>query len=148
MRKKLVSGLVFVSLSSVLAGPCLAWADSSLTPPVAITNNQALGVEAKVSQNEALDIARKAFSISEDFKNTQISYVSDDYFGRKYWQFSWSIPQLDGYRSIMVSVDSQKGTILDYNDYPDLQLSQSSAKAKSEQECAKIAENLVKALVH
>ncbi|HEX3031142.1 MAG TPA: S-layer homology domain-containing protein, partial [Bacillota bacterium] len=147
LRKKLVNGLLFVSLASVFSAPCLDWAETFNQTPVAVFISQSARESAKLSQEEALAIARKAFNISQAYQNVQIEYINDDYFGRKYWQFSWNLQQANGYRGIMVAVDGTTGTILNYSDYSEWQPGQTQLKLKSEQECARIAENLAKALV-
>lgn len=70
----------------------------------------------RLSQEQALEIAKKAFNITTDDKNLGINYREDEFTGKKVWDFNWQIRRYNYYKHYSVAVDADTGEILNYSE--------------------------------
>lgn len=103
----------------------------------------AQGESAKISQEEALKIARAAFDIPDSQKNVQISYREEDYNNKKIWDFSWDFSRFNKYSHISVGIDADTGDVLNYFENQEPLRNKKPGKLKTEEECKKIAAALM-----
>lgn len=103
----------------------------------------AQGESVKVSQEEALKIARTAFDIPENLKNVQISYREEEYNNKKIWNFNWDVSRFYNYHSISVGIDAETGDVLNYFESQDWTQKQKPTKLKTKDECKNIAATLM-----
>lgn len=98
MFRKLTVWAVLVIYLTVMAAPAALAQESG----------------GKISQEQALEIAKKAFDIPADSKNMDVGYREEDIAGKKIWDFNWSIQKYNYYRHFSVAVDADTGEILNY----------------------------------
>lgn len=131
MRRKVLSLILVVTLMFSIITPAMAQ-----------------GEPAKITQEQAMKIAKDTFNISESLKEVQIGYREEDYpTSRKVWEFSWSDSMLGRWQHYRVEVDADTGNILSYYEDQNWEKYKRPAKVKSEKECKVIAESFLKKIV-
>lgn len=100
MFKKLLVWTVMAVYLVVMAGPAAAAQEGG----------------GKLTQEQAMEIAKKAFDITLDNKNMGINYREDEMNGKKTWDFNWNIQIVNTFRGYNVSVDADTGEILSYGE--------------------------------
>lgn len=110
-----------------------------------ITPAVAQGEAAKITQEQAMKIAKNVFNISDNLKEVQIGYREDEFpVSRRAWEFTWSDSTFGKWQQYRIEVDADTGNILNYNENQDWSRYKRAAKPKSEKECQVIAENFLK----
>ncbi|MBU7008657.1 S-layer homology domain-containing protein [Phosphitispora fastidiosa] len=131
MKRKVLSAAIIMTLLFSIVSP--AWAQ---------------GESAKISQEEALKIAKNAFGISDNQKNVNIAYREGEYQGnKKTWEFQWDLSRYNKFHIIRVEVNADTGEIISYMDEKEYDpKGKPNAKLKSKEECKVIAETLIQKL--
>lgn len=127
MKRKVLSVFVIIALLCGIISPAMAQGES-----------------AKISQDQAMKIARDTLGIP-DLKNVNMSYREEGYpYSKKVWEFMWDDSKFGKWHNYRVEVDADSGEILSYSEDQDWNQYVRPKKTKSEVECKNIAEGFLK----
>ncbi|WP_017755422.1 YcdB/YcdC domain-containing protein [Calidifontibacillus oryziterrae] len=87
---------------------------------IAAQNENSSIVEAKITKDEALDIAKQFTTVPSEYSQQSVNYQSNWYPGnRNVWNISWYKEGPTGYGNISITVDAKTGTVVAMNRWDD-----------------------------
>lgn len=128
MKRKVLSVFVIVALLCGIISPAMA-----------------LGESPKISQDQAMKIARDTLGIPDNLKNVNMSYREEGYpYNKKVWEFMWDDSKFGKWHNYRVEIDAESGEIVSFNEDQDWNQYIKPKNSKSEEECRNIAEAFLK----
>lgn len=115
MKKKWASGVLCTVMLAGGLTPVEASTTSNVKEAVESVALQNAIKEAKISKEKAVEIAKKAVKISDEFKQEDVRF-SSNYRNTEMWSVEWN-KRSEGYHHIRVGVDANSGEIVSINRY-------------------------------